>query len=180
MMLLAMPCLDLCVYVFISCYMVRSLSLHAYMLGFMFFYVYVLSSYMFTCMSLCLYLCFHMLVCLDLCPLHVSCYFPCVCALYAMFACLDLGYVCHVMCYCSPLSLYLSFLCFGLLVWTRYRPCGLCHCLYTKADIKGFGSSYLHVYACLLVCFMLVLVSLVLGFATLLSGLCLCGYIRCP
>ena len=36
----------------------------------------------------------------------------------------------------------------------------------------GLDHSYLHVYACLLLCFMLVLVSLVLGFATLdaLSG----------
>ena len=70
------------------------------------------------------------------------------------------------------LSLCLSFLCFGLLVWTRSRPYGLCHRPYTLAYIKGFGSSYLHVYACLLLCFMLVLASRVLGFATLdtLSG----------
>ena len=70
------------------------------------------------------------------------------------------------------LSLYLSFLCFGLLVRTRYRLCGLGHCPYTKAHVKGFGSSYLHVYACLLLCFMLVLASLVVDFATLdtLSG----------
>ena len=57
------------------------------------------------------------------------------------------------------------FLCFGLMVRTRSRPYGLCHCPYTKAHIKGFGSPYLHVYACLLRCFMLVLASLVLGFA---------------
>ena len=70
------------------------------------------------------------------------------------------------------LSLYLSFFYFGLVVRTRSRPCGLCHRTYTKAHIKGFGSSYLNVYVCLLLCFMLVLASLVLGFATLnaLSG----------
>ena len=47
------------------------------------------------------------------------------------------------------------------------------HNSYTLAYIKGFGSYYLHVYACLLLCFMLVLASLVLGLATLnaLSGL---------
>ena len=50
---------------------------------------------------------------------------------------------------------------------TRSRPYGLCHRPYTKAYIKGFGSSYLHVYACLLLCFILVLASLVLGFARL-------------
>ena len=68
--------------------------------------------YMHVSMPICLYLCFHMFVCLDLCSLHVSCYFPCACVLYAMFACLDLGYVCHAMCYCSPfvtLSFFLVF-----------------------------------------------------------------------
>ena len=64
------------------------------------------------------------------------------------------------------LLLCFSFLCFGLLVWTRSRPYGLCHCPYGLAYIKGFGSPILHVYACLLLCFMLVLASLVLGFAT--------------
>ena len=53
------------------------------------------------------------------------------------------------------------------MVMTRSRPYGLCYCLYTKAYIKGFGSSYLHVNACLLLCLILVLASLVLGFATL-------------
>ena len=69
-------------------------------------------------------------------------------------------------------SLYLSFLCFGLMFRIRSRPYGLCHRPRTSTHIKGFGSSYLHVYACLLLCFMLVLASLVLGFATLdaLSG----------
>ena len=65
------------------------------------------------------------------------------------------------------LSLCLSFLCFGLLVRTRSRPDGLCHRPYTSSHIKGFGSPILHVYACLLLCFMLVLASLVLGFAML-------------
>ena len=53
------------------------------------------------------------------------------------------------------------------MVRTQSRPYGICHCLNTKAHIKGFGSPYLHVYACLLLCFILVLVSLVLGLATL-------------
>ena len=65
------------------------------------------------------------------------------------------------------LSLCLSFLCFGLMVRTWFRPYGLCHCLYTKTHIKGFRSPYLHVYACLLLCFILMLAILVLGFATL-------------
>ena len=53
------------------------------------------------------------------------------------------------------------------MVRTRSRPYGLCHRPYTKAHIKGFGSSYLHIYACLLLCFILMLASLVLGFAML-------------
>ena len=64
------------------------------------------------------------------------------------------------------LLLYLSFLCFGLLVRTRSRHYGLRHRTYTKAHIKGFGSPFFHVYACLLLCFMPMLASLVLGFAT--------------
>ena len=65
------------------------------------------------------------------------------------------------------LSLCLSFLCFGLMVRTRSRPYGLCDRPFTKVHIKGFGSP---LFACL--CFMLVLASLVLGFAMLdaLSG----------
>ena len=58
------------------------------------------------------------------------------------------------------LSLYLSFLYFGLLVRTRSGTCGLCHRLCPLAHIKWFGSS---LSACLC---LLVLVSLVLGFAT--------------
>ena len=57
------------------------------------------------------------------------------------------------------------------MVRTQSRPYGPCHCPYTKVHIKGFGSSYLHVYACLLLCFMLVLASLVLGFA-MFGALC--------
>ena len=66
----------------------------------------------------------------------------------------------------AHLSLYLSSMCFGLMVRTRSRPYGLCHHPHTKAHIKGFGLSNLHVYACLLLCFMLVLALLVLGFTT--------------
>ena len=108
---------------------------------------------MFTCLRAWIYV------------LYALCHLPCACALYAIFVCLGLGYVCHAMCYCSHWSLYLSFLCFGRMVRTRSRPHGLCHHPYTLTHIKGFGSPILHVYACLLLCFMLVLASFVLGFA---------------
>ena len=150
---MVMPCLDLhvcmhalCFYAYIWVFTCLDAWIHVLpCLCSKFLYV-----YMHVSRPICLCLCFHMLVCLDLCFLYVSCYFPCACALYAMFACLDLGYVCHAMCF-----------------WTRSRPYGLRHRPYTLAHIKGFGSPILHVYACLLLYFMLVLASLILGFATL-------------
>ena len=102
--------------------------------------------YMYVSMPICLDLCSHMLVRFDLCSLHALCHIPYACALHAIFLCLGLGYVCHAMCYCIPLSLCLSLLCFGLLVRTRFRPCGLCHRPYTLAHIRGFGSPF---FACL-------------------------------
>ena len=57
------------------------------------------------------------------------------------------------------LSLYLSFLYFGLLVQTWSRPYGLCHCPYPLAHIKGFGSS-LSACLCLLVSILYACVSL--------------------
>ena len=101
MMLLAMPCLDLCVYMFIS-------MLYGQILVFTCLYAWI---YVLPCLC-AKFLYVYMHVCLDLCFLHVSCYFPCACTLYAMFTCLDLGYVCHVMCYCShfvTLSFFLVF-----------------------------------------------------------------------
>ena len=68
-------------------------------------------------MSICLDLCFHMLACLNLCSLHVLCRLPCACVFHAMFVFIDLGYVCHDMCYCSPfvaLSFFLVFWPIGL------------------------------------------------------------------
>ena len=51
-----------------------------------------------------------------------------------------------------------------------------------QPTLKGLDHPYLHVYACLLLCFMLVLVSLVLGFSMFgaLYVSTLCGYIRRP
>ena len=68
---------------------------------------------------------------------------------------------CAIIALLSLLSLF--FLCFGLMVRTRSRPHGLCHCPYILAHIKGFGSS---IFACL--CLLAsMLASLVLDFATL-------------
>ena len=174
-------CLWLCIaqiYRFVCTFyapMPISESSHACMLGFMSFHVYVLSFYMFTCMFLCLYAYIYASTCLcvwiyALYMFHVIfhvlvCSMPCSRAqTQAMFV---------MPCAIVALSLlYLSFLCFGLFAWTRSRPYGLRHCSYTLAHIKGFGSPILHIYACFLLCFMLVLAFLVLGFAMLdtLSG----------
>ena len=100
MMLLAMPCLDLCVSVFIS-------MIYGQILVFtcLYAWIYVLPClcakflhvYKYVSMPICLDLCFHMPMCLDLCSLHGLYDLPCVLALQAMFVCLDLGYVCHTM-----------------------------------------------------------------------------------
>ena len=104
MMLLAMPCLDLCVSVFISMIYGQILvftCLYAWIHVLSCLCAWVLHVYMHVSKPICLDLCFHMPMCLDLCSLHALCHLPCACALHAMFACLDLGYVCHAMCYCS-------------------------------------------------------------------------------
>ena len=67
---------------------------------------------MYVSKTICLDLCFHMPMCLDLCSLHALCYLSSACALHAMFVCLDLGYVCHAMFYCTlfvTLSFFLVF-----------------------------------------------------------------------
>ena len=143
------------------CYVVRSLSSHAFMLGFMFFHVYVLSFYMSMCMFLCLYdqiyffrcLCtwIHVLYMLYTIFHVLVCSMPCLCAqTQAMFV-----MPCAIV---ALLSFCLSFLCFGLLVWTS-RPYGFFHFPYNLAHIKGFGSS-LFVCLCLLVSTLYTCVSL--------------------
>ena len=119
-------------------------------------------------MPICLDLCFHMLVCLDLCSLYALRYLPCACALYAMFVHLDLCYVCHAMCYCSPFYCFVFLSCV-LAYWFGPNLDPMVFVIvYTPWPIsKGLDHPYLYVYACLPSCFMLVLASLVLGFATL-------------
>ena len=139
--------------------------------------------YMLRCISTCL-LCISMLICVDRCVymlrlMFSTCFMSssmCLCASRHVYV-LSLDLVCHAMCYCSHFVPFIAFFfcVFGLMVRTRSGPYGICHRPYTKAHIKGFGSplfACLCLLACLLLCFMLVLASLVLGFATLdaLSG----------
>ena len=111
----------------------------------------------------CLHACF-----LALCSLHVLCCFPCACALHAIFVCLDLGYVCHAMYYCSPFVHFVTSSC----VLAYWFGLDLNHMVFVIVHTpwpisKGLDNPYLHVYACLLLCFMFVLASLVLGFVVL-------------
>ena len=163
-----------------TCYMVRSLSSRACMLEFVFFHAFMLTS---TCLDVHLraYMHIFMLICVDrwvymLRSMLSTCFMPssmCLRALCHVFVlrlrpCLS----CHVLlqpfCY-----FYRIFSCFGLMVRTRSRPYGLCHCPHTKAHIKRFGSP-LFACLCLLASMLYACVSLSsLGFAMLdaLSGL---------
>ena len=138
---------------FLPCFVLRSVSVHVCMIGSMFYHVFALNFYMFTCMFLCLYV-----------QIYV---FTCLCTwiyvLYMLFA------IFHVLVHSMPfsyaqtqdmfvmscaivalLSLYLSFLYFGLSVRTRSGTCGLCHRPCPLAHIKWFGSS-LSACLCLLI-----------------------------
>ena len=106
--------------------------------------------YMYVSMPICLDLCFHMPMCLDLRSLYVLCYFPCACALRVMFVCLDLGYVCHAMCYCSlfvALSFFLVFWPISLdSIWTLWSLSLSIH----LGPHQRVWIIFFHVYACLL------------------------------
>ena len=135
------PCSSMSMYQASTC---LHACFYAYMSRSMLSHAYVLGSMSFTCFMLSsMYLCT---------PCHVCVPRPRPCL------------SCHVL--LQPFVACLSFLCFGLMVRTQSRPYALCHHPYTKAQIKGFGSP-LFAFLCLLLCFMLMLTSLVLGFAML-------------
>ena len=79
----------------------------------MFYHAYVLA---FTCSHACChaYAQIYIFICLcaQIYALLALCHLPCTCTPHSMFVCLDLGYVCHAMCYCSSfvaLSFFLVF-----------------------------------------------------------------------
>ena len=110
-----------------------------------------------TCLFPCLYV------------LYALCHLPCACALYAMFVCLSLDLVCHVMCYCSPFVPFITSSCvsaywFGL----DLDPIGFVVVQTPRPTSKGLDHPiFKSMLACLLLCFMPVSTSLVLGFAML-------------
>ena len=101
---------------------------------------------MYVSVPTCLDPCFHLPMCLDLCFLHALYYLPCACVLHAMFVCLDLGYVCHAMCYCSHFVAFVSLSCVLAYLFGLDLDPSLCHHPYTLAHIKGFGLS---LFSCL-------------------------------
>ena len=92
-------CLDLCFPMF---FMLAStcLDVHSHV-------------YMHISMLICVDRCVYMLkLMLSICSMLFPMLDQYVCVILAMFMCLDLGYVCHAMCYCSPfvpLSHFLAF-----------------------------------------------------------------------
>ena len=153
-MLLAMSCSDLCVYLFIS-------MIYSWILVFTRLYIWFhvlpclcakfLHVYMYVSMPICLDLSFHIPMCLDLSSLHDLCYLPC--------------------------SLFVPFIAFScvLAYWFEpdLDPMVFAIVLTPWPTSKGLDRPFwMPMLACLLLCFMLVLASLVLGFTTLdaLSG----------
>ena len=71
-----------------------------------------------------------------------------------MLVCLDLGYVCHAICYCSPFVAFVSFS-YILTCWLGLDLDPVVFIIiHTPRPIsKEFGSPYFHIYACLLLCY---------------------------
>ena len=78
-----------------------------------------------------------------------------------MFMCLGLSFVCHAMCYCSLFVPFIVFSCV-LAYWfgPDLDPMAFVIIHTRRRTSKSLDNSYLHVYAYFLLCFMLVLTSL--------------------
>ena len=113
-----------------------------------------------------------MLICLDpvaTCFMLSSMLDLCASVLRAMFMCLNLWFDLIVMpcAIVALLFLYLSFLCFGPLVGSNLDPVIFVTIHTPRPTSKVLDHPYLHVYACLLLCYTSVLASWVLGFVML-------------
>ena len=95
--------------------------------------------------------------------------FSYACMLLAMFMCIGLGFVCHAMCYYSPFVPFIAFSCV-LAYWFRpdIDPMVFVIVHTPRPTSKSLDHPIcMFMLACLLLCFMLVLASLVLGIAML-------------
>ena len=149
-----MPCFFYVLFLFLLYVDVRVTCSHAW------YHVYGYVLLRSTClyarsMLLCLYPSLHMLVCLDSCPSMSMCLIS-MCLHACFYAYMSMSMLPHACVFGSMLST-----CFC------YIPCACAlHAMFVCLDL-GYVC-----HVCLLLCFMLVLASLVLGFATLdtLSG----------
>ena len=116
------PCLwldlhVLCSYAYVHVsHMLVCLSLHSPMPLFLYPHA-QMYIYMFTCMLLCLYVQIYVFTYLcaqvffSICSMLFLTLDQYACLLLAMFMCLGLGFVCHVMCYCSPFVPFITSSC---------------------------------------------------------------------
>ena len=132
-----------------SCYMVRFLFSHAYMLGFRFFHVYVLGLYMLMCMFLFLLVLIYVFTCFILSSMCLCA--PCHVCVPRPRLCLS----CHVLLWPFCCFVFLSCV---LAYWFGPDLDPMVFVIvHTPWPIsKGFTNPILHVYACLLLYFMLV------------------------
>ena len=147
--------------------------------------------YIFTCLHAriqvftCLYVWIYVLTCscVQIFSLLALCHLPCAYVLHAMFVCLDLGYVCLAMCYCSPfiaLPFFLAFWRIGSdLIQTLWSLSSSIHLgSYQRVWITLFCMSML---ACsYALCFCQPLLFYALPRLTPSVGTWLCGYVRRP
>ena len=178
------PCSWLCfaqIYVlvcFLPCFMLRSAFEDVYMLGLTFFHVYVLvftcsrtrfhayaQIFVFTCLRARIQV-FHMLICLDLCSFMFLCLNPCSMCLMPPSMCLcapchdcvlrlRLCLPCHVL--LQPFCRF-TFISCVLAYWFRLDldPMVFVVVHTPQPTSKGLDHPVFHVYACLLLYFMLV------------------------
>ena len=117
-----------------------------------------------------------MSTCLDLCSLNDLCYIQCACVLHAMFVCLDLGYSFHVMCYCSPFVALVALSCVLAYWFGPDLDPMVFVIIYTPWPIsKVLDHPFCMSILTCLYALSSVLVSLVLGFATLKCPQQVCG-----
>ena len=190
MMLSAMPCLDLRVYVFIS-------MIYGWILVFTRLYAWIhvlpclcakfLHVYMYVSMPICLDLCFHMHVCFYAYmsrsmfthayvtgSMFSTCFMLCsMCLRASCRVCVSrprLYLSCHLL--LQPFCHFVFLFC---ILAYQFKPnldpmaFVIVHTPWPTS--KGLDHPYLHVYTCFLPCFMLVITSIFLGF-TMLDALC--------
>ena len=144
-------------------------------------------THMLPCLCLDLCLCAQIYVfkclCAQIYALLALCHLPCACVLHAMFVCLDQGYVCLALCYCSPFVALPFFLAFWPIgsdpIQTLWSLSSSIHLgPYQRVLITPIC---MFVLACFYAsCLCQPLLFQALPRLMPLAGIWLCGCIRCP